>query len=91
MAGNMVSEMKQKQQKEYEKNVAKVIQDIELIRDSADIQKIKGYSTDANKLKGFTKFYTELVKDKKYDKFNRKEDEATIKLVFDKLKASGLL
>ena len=82
--------MKAKQKKDYDKNVAIILKDIDSIKDNTDIQKIKGYKTDENKKKGFTRLYEELVKDKKYSKFSLKDDEETIKDVFERLKASGL-
>jgi len=88
--GGIVQALKDKQKKDYEKNVAVILKDIDSINDSADFKKIKGYKKDGDKMKGFTRLYKEFVKDKKYDKFTLKDDEDTIKDVFGRLKASGL-
>ncbi len=49
--------LKDKQKKDYEKNVAIILKDIDSIKDNADFKKIKGYKTDENKKKGFTRLY----------------------------------
>ena len=59
------------------------------MKDSSDIKKVKDETKEINKLKRFTRVYKNVVKDKTYNKFDVKEDEDTIKDVYDRLDKAG--
>jgi hypothetical protein len=88
-AGNLFGEIKAKAKKAYENNISKILTTFEGMKDSSDIKKVKDETKEINKLKRFTRVYKNVVKDKTYNKFDVKEDEDTIKDVYDRLDKAG--